>query len=603
MKLKALEIQGFRSFIGQQRFDVSALQPGLYLVAGDNKLEPALEGNGAGKSSLFEALYWAMQGKTSRNLKAGSVRSWTGGSCRVAAEFEEGTVERTWGPNSLKWQGRDVDQDTLEQALVTSDVALSTFYFAQFSPFFLDLGPTARMEIYSNVLGLDLWEQKSDQAKALAREAETEAQKIEVQRARIEATADAFEKASFTADIAAWDAQHRAEVSDARRALKDAEAAHAETVEKHESALRELSKVKTAAAEHSRKLRALQATVDEVQEGVYAEMNKQARLEAAVGSAQQSLAQFKRLKEGECPECGQALTPGHLKKHARDLQSRLDAALEKSAHQRPVLRAAQARLEKAKVAVDEYRIRAPATEAAAQRVLGADELMNNAASSVTSLKWNLERLLKETNPFKERAEANKRGLAEARKQLAEATKELADTRAVQASFEFWIKGFKEVRFQVIQESLAQLNAEANECLHAFGLEGWALQFTVEKETKSGTVKRGFLCNVLSPYTDEGVPWEAWSGGESQRLRLAAQLGVANLLCSRLGMEIDFEFWDESTTWLPKQGVEAFLTALQERAHRYQKRIFLADHHAFDFPFDGVLVVEKGEEGSIIKEIA
>ena len=179
MKLKALRIAGFRSFKAPQELDLTNVPPGLYLVSGENQVEPELGGNGAGKSSLFEALYWADFGKTSRGLKAGNVRSWTGKSCAVEAEYEEGTVLRTWNPNELLWNGTVVDQATLEQELrLSPETSLSTFFFSQTEPFFLDLSAPARMDIYAQVLALDFWDHKSDQAKALAREAEQAAQAL-----------------------------------------------------------------------------------------------------------------------------------------------------------------------------------------------------------------------------------------------------------------------------------------------------------------------------------------------------------------------------------------------------------------------------------------
>ena len=103
MKLRELTISGFRSFAVPMTLDVKALPPGLYLVAGENKVEPDLQGNGVGKSTIFEAVFWAMFGKTSRNLKAGSIRNWSSDSAKTSVELvmEEGHLLRTWSPNEL----------------------------------------------------------------------------------------------------------------------------------------------------------------------------------------------------------------------------------------------------------------------------------------------------------------------------------------------------------------------------------------------------------------------------------------------------------------------------------------------------------------------
>jgi DNA repair exonuclease SbcCD ATPase subunit len=256
------------------------------------------------------------------------------------------------------------------------------------------------------------------------------------------------------------------------------------------------------------------------------------------------------------------------------------------------------------------------TEAAHAELLVNAPALHALEAETKAVQWKLENqnkvkfnkalelgaLKKEVNPFRAQMEANKKEAQAVSAKAKEKKDELKDTRDLQARFEFWIKGFKDVRFQVMQESLAQLNAETNECLHQLGLTDWALEFIVEKENKSGTVKRGFLCEVRSPYTEEAMPWEVWSGGESQRLRLATQLGVSNMLCSRLGLEFDFEMWDEPTSNLSPGGINDLMTVLQDRATRYGRRIFLADHRALDFDFSGRLVVTKTEDGSQLGEV-
>ncbi len=69
MKLQRISITGFRSFRTTQVLLLNKMYPGLWLVTGENEVEPELGANGAGKSSLFEAVHWALYGKTSRSLK------------------------------------------------------------------------------------------------------------------------------------------------------------------------------------------------------------------------------------------------------------------------------------------------------------------------------------------------------------------------------------------------------------------------------------------------------------------------------------------------------------------------------------------------------
>ena len=124
MNLRWLTLEGFRSFRKRTTFDLRTFSAFVH-IAGDN---------GAGKSSLMEALYWCLYGKTSRGVRAGNVRSWQSEQqCLVSLRLEkDGTsydVTRTWGPNSLR-----IDKRNVEQAEVNALVGLSEDEFLH-SPF------------------------------------------------------------------------------------------------------------------------------------------------------------------------------------------------------------------------------------------------------------------------------------------------------------------------------------------------------------------------------------------------------------------------------------------------------------------------------------
>jgi len=105
-------------------------------------------------------------------------------------------------------------------------------------------------------------------------------------------------------------------------------------------------------------------------------------------------------------------------------------------------------------------------------------------------------------------------------------------------------------------------------------------------------------SVLSPHNDRAVPWEAWSGGERQRLIVAAQMGLANLSRARTGADIDLEVWDEPTTGMSPQGVDDLLEALHTRALREQRQVWVVDHRTLGFSnFAGNCGVVKTETGS------
>ena len=112
------------------------------------------------------------------------------------------------------------------------------------------------------------------------------------------------------------------------------------------------------------------------------------------------------------------------------------------------------------------------------------------------------------------------------------------------------------------------------------------------------VSRGFAVHVRSPHNPRPVPWAAWSGGESQRLRLAAQEGLGNLIRASTGSDVPLEVWDEPTDGLSDSGISDMLDSLSARAASERRQIWVIDHRALDYGgFDGEVTVVKGPGGS------
>jgi DNA repair exonuclease SbcCD ATPase subunit len=112
------------------------------------------------------------------------------------------------------------------------------------------------------------------------------------------------------------------------------------------------------------------------------------------------------------------------------------------------------------------------------------------------------------------------------------------------------------------------------------MDGWKVQLATETETKSGTVKLGVQIIVSSPKST--AAWEAWSGGESQRLRLAMALGLASMIQRASGSWWNLEIFDEPSTFLSTEGVEHLLETLDYRAGVAKKAIWIVDHVALTY---------------------
>ena len=577
MRLLYLTLQGMRSFRQRQEIDFENLPHGLYYVTGRNLVEPELAANGVGKSSLFESLFWLFYGKTPRNLRAGAVRSWgQRGPCQVEAMIafpdKARLLQRSWGPNSLTIETETqaavaVDQQKFDELIGLSPEAfLTSILFAQFTPSFVDLTNADRMTLYSTVMALEQWEGYAATASNATAQLKDSVQALEIKLARLDSEHQILNDTALLQAEREWGKEQARKVSELRAALKTAEARAAELRKHHTVVPQE-------------KLTFVRKQIEGVTGAV-------AKTQALLQVTENDLHKIETArKQLRCPTCG---APWKV--------SNIDAPA--SYHKAIHLHKTQ--LKRAETDLTKLQLEYNALEkaAGASRTVQAD--LDRTEATLPPIRSQLDATQRESNPHTAAVKRNAKRKIEIETELKAAKAELTETQQVIESTSFWVKGFKDVRLFLIEESLVQLNAEVNECLYQLGLQDWAIQFVIEQETKSGTVKRGFQCMVRSPGSVEDAPWEAWSGGETQRLRLAVNMGMANLICERTGVTPNVEFWDEPTTGMSEPGIAALLELLKERSERTKKIIMLADHRALDFGgFDGIITIEKGKDGSQI----
>src|SRR5262249_43794151 len=121
----------------------------------------------------------------------------------------------------------------------------------------------------------------------------------------------------------------------------------------------------------------------------------------------------------------------------------------------------------------------------------------------------------------------------------------------------------------------------------------------ERENKAGGITKGF-CILIHDPTGRTVKYEALSGGEGQRVRLAGCFGLANLIMERAGLICKTEFYDEISQHLSSEGIYDMLVTLYERAKTYNRQIVVVDHHSMNYSdFSGTWLVTKSAEGSAL----
>lgn len=583
MRLERVEVQGFRSFRDLTVFDFND-RPGVVFLTGRNEDEPALGRNGTGKSSLWDAVYWCLYGVASTGLLGPELSTWElGRGIYVHVRINDRRITRTWNANVLHVDGQDATQQEVDDIVgLTREQFLFCAYMAQGTESFLDLTASEKTDLLASVLDLDRWLRYSDASDKAARSHALEVDGITTELVQVRASIDELRAIDYSAASAQWRERRT-------KTLLEVEEERLECEE-------ELEVLQRRAGNTRALVKAAQALVDSYKPMIE-RLDKETRdADKALSSTRYHIRQLKE-QTGECPTCGREWP------HSHD-NGRLLRKLEcDEAEQREVADEAYDELGKAQRHIKDLEAdvsdHATALAKVGRAIDDCDRTLKECARRAQAAR-------SERDPFigmsLEREERLGRLTAKADRLSIALDKERAAYERAAA----WVKGFKDVRLYLVAEALTQLEVEANSALVQLGLIGWEMRFAPDSETKKGNVKRGFSVTIKSPSNKRAVPWKAWSGGEAQRLRLAAAMGLANLISAYTGYRPFIEVWDEPSDGMSPEGIRDMLATFARRAATNNRQVWVVDHSALEsgafvetvtaVKVDGTTTLERNEHG-------
>lgn len=620
LKIGKLSLENFKSYYQPTQFDFSAVGPGLHFVTGVNQIEPELGANGTGKSSLFDGLRWVLYGSTSRGLRAGNVRSWDQKG-PVAGQVEVFTgdefphvIKRTWGPNSLR-MGRDVEslrdctQEEIDGVLRLNETLFDlSILFGQFKTHFIDRKPSEKLAVFSEVLELDKWVGYSERA---ARRSQREAEKfnqVQLKLSRLEGQVQQAESSleDATRQGADFATQQAALVESLREKAVDTAGrveVAAGTVRRIEA---KIAVAEQKLVEHKNSHKLTSDHLLHVQDELHGHAQEAQKIDSDIRHFENMLEEFnKTAAGGACPTCFQQVDQKHVANINRKLNKSIKGLDDEASSTVAVLEAIEAReaellAEKSRIEELIFQANRAVTKAKEEYYAQSRSLMalENSAASVAA---QLEQELKRANPYEGMAATLTEKIKASKVEIRTLETEASAIEARRAACEFWVRNFKRIRLGLIDSALRTLEIEVNNNLRALGLINWSVRFDVERETKSGTISHGFDCLIYSPKNSQAVPWEAWSGGESQRIRWATTLGMASLIGRKRGTAGAMQVLDEPSQHVTKEGIVDLLDALTVKAGSEKTPIWLVEHHALDYgAFATTTTVINTANGSIIE---
>lgn len=614
MKLKSIEATGFRSFRNSVKYEFPE-RDGLFLVTGENKQEPQLGANGSGKSTFWDIPCWVFYGKTARKLSGPNVESWdrakgkkVGGSAEFEIDGKTHTITRERKPRiSLELDGTPVQQKEIDDLLgMDYEQFLQVVLLGQFGTLFPDMKPTQRLEFIVEVLDLYVWTQAGKNATKQVQVLEQESQKV--------SSALTYATASYAESVSSRDhtalafndakIEQSTKQADILERIEDA-CSLADTHDKIAKAEeKKRAQSRDEIFELEARIKKLDAGRNEWKDEAATERGKVAPAEKEIRKYEKRLKQLEGMNSVECPMCQQETGEVLLMTLEEEAASDLDMA-------RKELKTIQAAVAEKKLGVVRLdskieridqaltiaeRYEKQHDQAARKERSGAQQKRTYAET----LKATLESEDESLGTFQTVIDRHEKNIADFALREMEEACALSDLTAQIDFLGYWPKAFKELRLWMVDTALDELEIYVNSSLVSLGLAEWRIEFAVERENKSGGVSRSFDILVFSPKSPEGVPWEAWSGGETQRLRVACTVGLASLVQSRMPNAPKLEVWDEPTAHLSETGVKDLIEFFGARA-REGRQVWLIDHRSLGSgSFDDVVTVVKGAEGSYLE---
>lgn len=575
-------------------------------------MDPELGSNGAGKSTIFDVLHWCLFGSSIRGTKTPQLVPWqnTGtpwAEVTYRTNGQKRRITRSYRPNNLlvtrRGRERGVKQEQLEDIIgFSSDTFQNSIVIGQFSQMFFDLKPRDKLSVFTELLNLDYWLECSQRVTTTLSVLKEDQFEFEKTLARLEGIRSEL-KNTLSSTITEAD-EKVALSSDSQRTLKrKLHRAKTRKLDLKKRAMNLQERIETCETKDKRltiKIGKLAGEHDPITAAIRDVEGKKKEYQVRIKDLDEGLLILKKSK-GTCPVCKQKISPQYRRSEQQrvaqkranyidrsfNLQIELEALFKSFDEKINQLKVAKQKLDHSKSMKLHLNLNQTNSD-----IKELDTEISSIHHQMAQLDQLDDFYTKKIRKCKKRLKRNKQKMKEAQKNLAELNNDIQSAK-------YWVRGFKDIRLFEVDEALTSLQVEVNSYLADLGMADWSVSMEVERETKAGKISRGFRV-MVDPGIDSNSslkPWEVWSGGEGQRLRLAGTLALSNLILHQFNQDCNIQVWDEKLRWLSGSGEDSMLELLQETAKRENKMIFVIDQHSLDFPFDEVIKIVKDAEGS------
>lgn len=614
-----IAIQGFGPFQkpAELKFPTG---PSLNQLSGENLIDPQLGPNGVGKSKLFDALCWVQYGRTVRGMRGPCVRSWTGiDLTKVTLWFKHLGIKykltRTAGPNKiiLEQEGQrphQMHQETLDKVLgVSWESFVQVVVLGQFSQFFFDLSPTEKLRHFNDVMQLEIWNTMLERSSLIMKTSENNAR---VQEGRIQRLKGRVAEIGMETRE-----QYQSRIDRFEYHVRKHQRIVDKLMKKKELTDRVLKKKAERRAELEKRVLHYEANRSPLED-------KADDLDKKISELRRELTKFEHswqasedhmrslynvtTKSKVCFRCKQPILKEYLYAEVKKVRNERRPLLAVRDRIRPLLHDLE--VERAKLKDNQkisgdtlLSMKEQLTElrVAAAEVQGRRDVLENQIAENRRLRDQADFSIADERSARNKQRRRKRHID---RLIKKQQFKLDRSNRIISSWKYMQQHFRNIRLWVIDTALAELKTLTNSFMQELGMTGWRAEFAIERESASGGLIKGFSVLIYSPGSpDKAMPWEAFSGGESQRLRIAGTCALSSLLRSRMGVDTSLEVWDEPTQHLSAEGIDDLISFFKARSRKLGMQLWMIDHRSLNHgQFDRRYRVTKTKSGSEITQL-
>jgi len=643
MKFLSLQIENFLS-IGSGH--VALDDRGLVLIQGENQDDTSADSNGAGKSSIADALCWALYGVTARNVSGDEVINRKAGKgTMVRASFlpDGGGTSRydvtryrkhKTGKNSLKIEEIDgagavkdlslgtdkLTQVRLQQLIGCSyEVFRAAVYAGQEQMPDLPAMTDKQLKLLvEEAAGITVLEAAYDEARK--RRLDTEQTLLNAERSvenlgerkhdlvRDLAEADNGVKEFETQRLARLDAIKSLMTSKVHAAKGIAATIAARDLAGVERQIADCDAQLAAVEGQVIKDRGLQKTIGIAVQAVTAWKTKLEEVDLALKAAQGELVQVDHRVGCACGECGRPITTAEIGPARRAIEKRIGEMVDRRAIMSKRVEDAVTARQIDRAALDAHRasmtdVSAVASHRASLSVVVRE--IHHLEGEKRSLVDEAKRLGEEhktlttaNNPHVARRDALSARIASMEKELTTAGQNVVERRQALEVADSVAKVFGPagVRAHILDDVTPFLNERTASYLSVLSDGAIVAGWTTLTRTAKKELREKFSIEVTT--AKGGTSFAAMSGGEKRKVRIATALALQDLVARRAANPISLFIGDEIDDALDSAGLERLMTILEEKA-RERGTVFIISHRDLkDWVSQSITVTKKDDQSTI-----